>query len=222
MRAAAAITDSEHEPLPYNVEWTQNSRAARVKERRDSSGQRVRRLVHLLLLMQRPSSLTTFFLHFVGFVFFGVTGVVVGVPAMFMLTRDTFSTSFSIVIWTKAGVQFTPSISRVTVDSVSVGFSASGERSWCPVQRRVSFQKARTQNRSLESFQVRRCRMERYKNNDHAFLVGMLFVLMCVWLSAFVCICFVCLSPFESDGPSVCLCPSMSRGRGVCVSLCFF
>ena len=30
MRAAAAITDSEHEPLPYNVEWTQNSRAARV------------------------------------------------------------------------------------------------------------------------------------------------------------------------------------------------
>ena len=113
-------------------------------------------------------------------------------------------------------------ISRVTVESVSVGFSASGERSWCPVQRRVSFQKARTQNRSLESFQVRRCRMERYKNNDHAFLVGMLFVLMCVWLSAFVCICFVCLSPFESDGPSVCLCPSMSRGRGVCVSLCFF
>ena len=63
--------------------------------------------------------------------------------------------------------------------------------------------------------------MERYKDRDHAFLVGMLFVFMFLWLSAFVCICFVCLSPFVSDGPSVCLCPSVSRGLSVCVSLCF-
>ena len=51
MRAEAVITDSEREPLPSyfdNVEWTQNSRAARVKELRNSSGQRVRKLVHLL------------------------------------------------------------------------------------------------------------------------------------------------------------------------------
>ena len=63
--------------------------------------------------------------------------------------------------------------------------------------------------------------MERYKDRDHAFLVGMLFVLMFLWNSAFVCICFVCLSPLVSDGPSVCLCPSVSRGLSVCVSLCF-
>ena len=64
--------------------------------------------------------------------------------------------------------------------------------------------------------------MERYKDSDHAFLVGMLFVLMFVWLYAYACICFVCLSPLVSDGPSVCLCPSMSHGLGVCVSLCFW
>ena len=29
--------------------------------------------------------------------------------------------------------------------------------------------------------------MERYKDRDHAFLVGMLFFLMFLWLSAFVC-----------------------------------
>ena len=63
--------------------------------------------------------------------------------------------------------------------------------------------------------------MEKYKDRHHAFLVGMLFVLMFLWLSACVCICFVCLSLFVSDGPSVCLCPSVSRGLGVCVSLCF-
>ena len=63
--------------------------------------------------------------------------------------------------------------------------------------------------------------MERYKDRDHAFLVGMLFVLMFLWNSAFVCICFVWLPPLVSDGPSVCLCPSVSRGLGVCVSLCF-
>ena len=40
----------------------------------------------------------------------------------------------------------------------------------------------------------------------------MLFVLMFVWLSEFVCICFVCVSPFASDG---------SRGQGVGVTLCF-
>ena len=44
---------------------------------------------------------------------------------------------------------------------------------------------------------------------------------MFVWLSAFVCICLVCMSPFVYDGPSVCLCPSVSRGLGMCVSLCF-
>ena len=49
----------------------------------------------------------------------------------------------------------------------------------------------------------------------------MLFVLIFVWFSSFVCICFVCLSPFVSDSPSVCLCPSVSRGLGVRVSLCF-
>ena len=31
--------------------------------------------------------------------------------------------------------------------------------------------------------------MESFKDSDHAFPVGMLFVLMFVWLSAFVCIC---------------------------------
>ena len=102
--------------------------------------------------MPGPSGLTTFFLHFVGFVFFGVTGVAVGVPAMFMFTKDTFSTSFSIVVWGRAGIQFTPSISRVTVDSASRGIIASGHRSWFPFQRRVSFHKARTQIRYLESF----------------------------------------------------------------------
>ena len=67
--------------------------------------------------MPRLSSLTTLsFCIFVGFVIFGVTGVVVGVPAMFMLTRDTFSTSFSIVVWARAGIQFTPSM-----DSASLG-----------------------------------------------------------------------------------------------------
>ena len=100
-------------------------------------------------------------------------------------------------------MQFTPSISRVTVDSASVGISASGERS--------SLFKG-----NLSIFQVRRCRMERYKDSGHAFLVGMLFVLVFVWLSAFVCICFVCLSPFVSDGPSVVsLCCS-----GLCLSVC--
>ena len=142
-------------------------------------------------------------------------------PAMFVFTRDTFSTSFSIVVWGRAGIQFTPAVSRVTMDSASTGISASGEWSWFPFQRRVRFQKARTQIRNLESFQVKGCRMERYKDRDHAFLVGMLFVLMFLWLSAFVCICFVCLSPFVSDGPSVCLCPSVSRGLSVCFSVFF-
>ena len=58
-RAAAVITDSEHEPLPpyfrHNVEWTQNQRAARVNERRSSSGQRVRRLVHLLQYLSKDA-----------------------------------------------------------------------------------------------------------------------------------------------------------------------
>ena len=63
--------------------------------------------------------------------------------------------------------------------------------------------------------------MERYKDSDHALLVLMLIVLIFVWLSAFICFCFVCLSPFVSDGLSVCLCPSVSRILGVCVSLCF-
>ena len=31
--------------------------------------------------------------------------------------------------------------------------------------------------------------MKRYSDSDHAFLVGTLFVLMLVWLFAFVCIC---------------------------------
>ena len=59
-----------------------------------------------------------------------------GVPVMFMLTRDTFSTSFSIVFWGRAGTQCTPSISRVTVNPASSGISASGERSWYPFQKR--------------------------------------------------------------------------------------
>ena len=80
----------------------------------------------------------------------------------------------------------------------------------------------REQNtRVLESFQVRSCRMERYEGSEHAFLDGMLFVLTFVWLSAFVCICFVCLSLFVSDGPSVCLCLPMSHGPSVCESLRF-
>ena len=61
--------------------------------------------------------------------------------------------------------------------------------------------------------------MERYKDRDHAFLVGVLFVLMFLLLSAFVRTSFVCLSPFVTDGPSVCLCPSVSRGLSMCVSL---
>ena len=70
-------------------------------------------------------------------------------------------------------------------------------------------------------FQVRGCRMVRYKDSDHAFLVGVLFVLMFLWLSAFVCICFVCLSPFASDGPSVCVHQCLAEwacGVSLCVS----
>ena len=136
---------------------------------------------------------------------------------MFLFTRDTFSTTFSIVVRGRAGIQVTPSISRATVDSASTGFSASGERSWFPFQRRVSFQKAQTQVRNLEGFQVGGCRMERHKDRDHAFLARMLFVLMFLWLSAFVCICFVCLSPFVSDGLFVFI--SVSRPGRVCFSV---
>ena len=61
--------------------------------------------------------------------------------------------------------------------------------------------------------------MERSKDSDHAFLFGTLFALMFVWLSAFAFV--LCLSSFVSDGPSVFLGPSVARGLGVCVSLCF-
>ena len=116
-------------------------------------------------------------------------------------------------------MQFTPSISRVTVDSASKGRSASGERSWFPFQRYVNFQKARTQIRNLESFQVRGCSMVRYKDSDHAFLVGVLFVLMFVWLSAFVCICSVCHRLHLTVLLSVSI--SVSRNGRVCFSVCF-
>ena len=108
----------------------------------------MRRLVHLQFLPEDTETvrLDHFLFAFRRFVFFGVTGVLVVVSAMFVFTRDTFSRSFAIVIWGRAGIQFTPSISRVTVDSVSTGVSASEERSWFPFQRRVRFQKARTQN----------------------------------------------------------------------------
>ena len=53
--------------------------------------------------------------------------------------------------------------------------------------------------------------MERYKDSDLAFLVGMLFVLMFVWLSAFVCICLsVCASVRVPLLYVVCVLPSLS------------
>ena len=81
-----------------------------------------------------------------------------------------------------------------------------------PFQKRVSFQKARTQTRNLDSFQERECRMERYKDSNHASLVGMQFVLTFVGLSAVVCICFVCRSPV-GVGRSFCLSASISVSR---------
>ena len=130
--------------------------------------------------MPRPSGLTTFR----RFRFFSVAGA-----------RDTFTSGFSIVVKARAGIHFTPSIHRLTVDSASVRISAPGEQAWFPSQRRGSFQRARTQIRNLESFEERGCGMERSKDSDHAFHVSMLVVLMLVWLYAFVCIClsvFVC------------------------------
>ena len=142
----------------HNVEWTQNCRAARVKERRNSSGQRVRRLVHLHQFLPKDAETVKLdhFLFCISSVSFSSASLAWRweFTAMFMLTRDTFSTCFSIVVWGRAGTQFTPSTSRVTVDSASTGASASGERSWNRFQKRVSFQKARTQIRNLESFQV--------------------------------------------------------------------
>ena len=159
MRAAAVITDSEHEPLPPYFDTTRNG--PRTAERHASKNVATRvdsvwvdssTSSSFCQKMPKSSGLTTFFLHFVGFVFFGVTGVAVGIPAMFTSTRERFSRSFSVVLWGRAGIQFTPSISRVTVDSASTGISASGERSWFPFERRVSFRNARTQLRNLESF----------------------------------------------------------------------
>ena len=89
-----------------------------------------------------------FLFHFVGFVFFGVTGVAVGVPAMFTLTRDTFCTSFSIVVWGRAGMRFTPSMSRVTVDAASICMK---KRLWRSVT--VPFSKARELPKSSDSNQ---------------------------------------------------------------------
>ena len=150
MRAAAVITHSEHEPLPpyFDTTWngpgtaerhSQLERAACASTRPPPSS--------FCRKMSRASSLTTFCLHFVGFVFFGVVSVAVGVPAMF---------------WIRAGIQFTPSISRVTVESASIGKSAYGKQSWYLFQQRVSFQKAQTEIRNLESVHVRGCRMKRY------------------------------------------------------------
>ena len=62
-----------------------------------------------------------------------------------------------------------------------MGISAFGERSWFPLQRRVGFK-----SKILKVFQKKRCRTERYKDSDHAFLINKLFALMIVWLSAFV------------------------------------
>ena len=90
----------------------------------------------------------------------------------------------------------------------------------------MSFRKARTQTRNLESFQVRGCGMERYKDSDHVFLVGMLFVLMCVWLSA-SCLNLFCLSVTVCVWRSFCLSVSISVSRprrvcfsGRCLSVC--
>ena len=79
MRAAAAITHSEHEPLPPYFDTTWNGPG--IAERHASKNVATRvdsvcvELVHILPVfcrkMPRPSGLTNFFLHFVGFVFFG-------------------------------------------------------------------------------------------------------------------------------------------------------
>ena len=141
---------------------------------------------------------------------------------MFMLTRDTFSTSFSIVVWAKSGnTLHTLNVPR------DLGLRVyKCERLWRAVivpllRKRVNFQKARTQIRNLASFQLRKCRMERYKRQRSSFSCWYTVRLdvclaFCVCLHLFVCLC---LSAFVSGGPSVCLSISVSRPGRVC--LCF-
>ena len=83
MRAAALITDSEHEPLPPCSHTTWNGPRTAERHASENVATRVDSVcadssTYSSVCRKMLSGLTTFFLQFVGFVFFGVTGVAVG------------------------------------------------------------------------------------------------------------------------------------------------
>ena len=84
----------------------------------------------------------------------------------------------------------------MTVDSASTGVSASGEGSL--FKGASASQRLGLKSEIFKVFRWGGVGWRDAKDSGHAFLVGMLFVLMFVWLPALVCICCVCMSPSVS------------------------
>ena len=161
--------------------------------------------------------------HFLSAFFFGVAAVAVGVPAMLMKTRDTFPTTSSIVVLGKNWNTFhNLNIPRLPWTQRLQASALWRALTWYPLPKRGSFPIARTQIKNLERFQVRGAldrEIPRQRSRFSCWHAVRLDVCLAfiVCLRSFAC---VCLCPFASGGPSVCV--HQRLAAWACVLLCFF